>query len=80
MPSIKSSVFTRGASGGVYQNHTVLHLLYGIKLNHMIGGIHQGAVQGNQITFCQKLFQRNIFHEILQGGIFVNIIGDYLHA
>ena len=46
----------------------------------MISGIHQGAVQGNQITFCQKLFQRNIFHEILQGGIFVNIIGDYLHA
>ena len=72
--------FYQCASGGVDQNDTVFHLTDGINVNHVIGGVHQGTMKGNDIALFQQSVQRNIFHEILQGRILVYIIGDDSHA
>ena len=39
--------------GSVYQNDAILHFLDGVKLDQVVGGIHQRAVKGDQITLRQ---------------------------
>ena len=39
--------------GSVYKNAAILHFLDGVKLDQVVGGIHQRAVKGDQITLRQ---------------------------
>ena len=43
----------QSTSGGVDENHAVLHLLDGVELDQVVGGIHQRAVKRDQIAFRQ---------------------------
>ena len=43
----------QSAPGSVYQNDAILHFLDGVKLDQVVGGIHQRSVKGDQITLRQ---------------------------
>ena len=45
----------KSASLSIYQDHTVLHFVDRIDVDHMMGIFHQRAVQGDQVALCKQL-------------------------
>ena len=67
------------AAGGVDQDHAVLHLLDGLEINHVVGAVHEGAVQGDEVAGGKQGVEIHIGHEG-QVGILVHVVGNHLHA
>ena len=68
------------AAGGIDQDHAVFHLFDRLKIDHMVRGIHQRAMQGDQVTLRQQGIQIHILHKIRKCRVLIYIISDHLHA
>ena len=70
----------QGPPGSVHQDDAVLHLFDGVDVDDMVGGVHQRAVEGNDIAVRKQAVKGDVLHEIFQGFVLVDVMGDDLHA
>ena len=69
----------QAASRRIDQDHTILHLIDREDIDHMVGFLHERAVQRDQIALPEQLLQADILDEI-QTLVRILVVAQHPHA